>query len=228
MPAFAPTRDLLLARVVFLLLGRIGDAVQRHETLRLAITNGNALYLPTKYLSLSRKQTPAGQSSPDDDKAIPPDVFGSLASVLVGRLRRVAGEGNLGRVPCMDVVLHRLGEWCPDVEVKSIVSGWVKEDDGFCDFLVGYLGATSSQTLGSHHARITPTMNVQSLGALLPCTLEEAATRCRRILASTPVWMASRRELAIRTFLRELEKQSRKKDAAVDDAGVDDAGVDDE
>ena len=112
--------------------------------------------------------------------------------MVVERLRSAARDDSLRRVPWSGgFVLVRYADWVSDTEVEEYVSKLIQSDDGFCDFLAGFLW----------QGRIDP----QAMGRFLSSDPWGWESRCAKIIETSPEWLTERHCAALRVYMTTVE-----------------------
>lgn len=133
--------DIRIERLISQLLHRI-DEEARFETLKEAISNGNALSIIVREVAaLGQEQGKYGaeESIPEEAWLQSVEHLKELEGIALKRLRDGAGQNSLLQAPKLSEKLHYWQTWAGEEEVKQWVEKIIDNDEGLVNFLEKFL-----------------------------------------------------------------------------------------
>jgi predicted KAP-like P-loop ATPase len=130
--------DLQTARLIYLLLQRLDNPVDRKRIITNAINRTTKIFLPVYLVALigpDKDEVRAGETLRELGLSV--DDLGELQTLCISKIRRCADIGELSKSPHLGMILFRWLAWGEESEVKDYVSRLVATDEGVLDLLVG-------------------------------------------------------------------------------------------
>ena len=193
--------DIRIERLISRLLHRI-DEPARFETLKKAISNGNALSIIVREVAaLGQEQGKYGaeESIPAEECLQSLEHLKELEGIALKRLRDAAQQNLLLQSPKLSENLHYWQIWAGEEEVKQWVEKIIEDDEGLVNFLENLLPKDFSED-GSKET--------QKTGYKLDLSwLEPSAIVDRMSSLGETSELTEDRKNAIAQFIREYEMQ---------------------
>ncbi|MEG4634752.1 P-loop NTPase fold protein [Microcoleus sp. AR_TQ3_B6] len=148
--------DIRIERLLSRLLRRI-DEQARFETLKEAISNGNALSIIVREVAaLGQEQGKYGaeESIPAEECLQSVEHLKELEGIALKRLRDAAQQNFLLQSPKLSENLHHWQNWAGEEEVKQWVEKIIDDDEGLVNFLEKFLQKDFSED-GSNETQKT-------------------------------------------------------------------------
>ena len=133
--------DIRIERLISQLLHRL-DEQARFETLKEAMSNGNALSIIVREVAtLGQEQGKYGadESIPEEEWLQSVEHLNELEEIALKRLRDAAQENSLLQAPKLSEKLHYWQSWAGVEEVKQWVEKIIDNDEGLVNFLEKFL-----------------------------------------------------------------------------------------
>ncbi|MBD2005564.1 MULTISPECIES: KAP family NTPase [Cyanophyceae] len=133
--------DIRIERLISQLLRRI-DEQARFETLKEAMSNGNALSIIVREVAtLGQEQGKyeADESIPEEEWLQSVEHLKELEEIALKRLRDAAQQNSLLEAPKLSERLHYWQSWAGEEEVKQWVEKIIDNDEGLVNFLEKFL-----------------------------------------------------------------------------------------
>ncbi|MFC1993058.1 P-loop NTPase fold protein [Chloroflexota bacterium] len=162
--------DLQAARIIYLLLMKIGTPKERMEAIIEAINKSSNLFLPVYFISLTSPEE-GGSSRRDEtarDLGFTPENIQELQKLGIKMIKERAESGTLSKTPHLAMLLFRWLHWGEEVEVKEYVAKLVESEEGLLDFLIGI----SSEVLSSDSGRRVE-INKDNIGKFIDINIIE-------------------------------------------------------
>lgn len=201
--------DLLMLRVTHQALKRFSSQQERFEILQRAFAGAEALNMVAYRVGVLEqehgKHTERPAETTEAERTVGLDHLAALESIAAEHFRKAANESWLRKVPHLARVLFRYRDWAGETEVKSYVARLIQDDEGLCDFLVGFLSEIRSQGIGDSVTRRTWRVQPDSVSRFLDHDVNDLLPRCENILVDSPEWLTEQRRRAVETFVNELK-----------------------
>jgi predicted KAP-like P-loop ATPase len=195
--------DIRIERLISQLLHRI-DEQARFETLKEAISNGNALStIVREVAALGQEQGKYGADEfiPTEEWLQSVEHLKELEGIALKRLRDAAQQNSLLQSPKLSENLHYWQSWAGEEEVKQWVEKIIEDDEGLVNFLENLLPKDFSED-GSNE---TPRTGYKlDLNWLEPYLEPSAIVERMRSLGETSELTEDRKN-AIAQFIQEYE-----------------------
>jgi len=200
--------DTRMVRISYQLLKRLPSQQERFEMLRRVFAETKALGLMSGFLvSLGQEHGKYTDSKPresEDKRIIGSDHVSKLEALALEKIRDVAKQKLLHNFPEFGHLLYHLSDLGSEEEAQDYVADLIENDEGLCDYLVGFLSTTYSHGLEDRVQRKNWRIRLESIKKFSTINLEKLLDRCREILRQSPEWMDDRRRLALNIFIDEM------------------------
>jgi|Deesub1362A_J573_1020465.scaffolds.fasta_scaffold00027_176 predicted KAP-like P-loop ATPase len=200
--------DMRLLRITYRLLRRLQTQEQRFDMLSKMYKEGKALFLIVRemtFLGIEHgKYTNKQPEEPEEKRTVSAEHLSQLETLVLQKIRDAAKENTLQKTPELGRVLYRFSDLGTEEEVKEYVSGLIKNDEGLCDYLAGFLWKSHSHTLGDRVERRTWRISVDFVQKFIDGDAANLLPRCQKLLKDQPNWLKDRRKIAIETFIQEI------------------------
>lgn len=197
--------DIRIERLISQLLHRI-DEQARFETLKEAISNGNALSIIVREVAaLGQEQGKYGadESIPAEESLQSVEHLKELEGIALKRLRDAAQQNSLLQSPKLSENLHYWQSWAGEEEVKQWVEKIIEDDEGLVNFLENLLPKDFSEDGSNETKKAGYKLDLNWLEPYL----EPSAIVERMSSLGETSELTEDRKNAIAQFIREYEMQ---------------------
>ena len=202
--------DIRIERLISQLLHRL-DEQARFETLKEAMSNGNALSIIVREVAtLGQEQGKyeADESIPEEEWLQSVEHLKELEEIALKRLRDAAQENSLLQAPKLSEKLHYWQSWAGEEEVKQWVEKIIDDDEGLVNFLENFLQKDCSEYGSNGNQKTGYRLDPKWLEPYLePSLIVERISRLDETSELT-----EDRKNAIAQFIRECEMRQQGED----------------
>lgn len=206
--------DIRIGRLVFRLLRRYDTQQERFELLRDAFEGGKAVsVIVGETASLGQQHGKYGADSrPPEEQLVGREHLEILEGIALKKIKEAAEKGELLRAPYLARILYRWRDW----EAEEAPKTWIRQsklldsDEGLADLLAGFLSRSFAQAESDRVPRVRWRLDPRIIEPFLD--LSAIVPRCRSLLEDNPEWLTGRRKIALETFLREYDLNSKGRD----------------
>jgi len=209
---FSWGNNMRVGRIILQLLRRYDSEKERFKVIKEAVSKGEAISIIVSKITILGQQQGKyeAEKRPEDEYIISQEHLIELEKIAVTKIEESVKTNKLLKAPEMSHILYRWIDWEGKEPVKKWVNDIVKSDQGFVDFLVGFLSKSYSMGMGDRvpkeHWRLYPNM------LELFIDIDKSYKRCKRILKSQPEWLKNKNKIAVETFMKGYEIKLKGKD----------------
>jgi len=202
--------DMRLLRISYQLIKRLPTQQKRFQLLKNIFADAKSLSLVIHdIVTMGQEHGRGTQREPSvsqDERTISLDQVIELEALGLKKIREAIGEKRLHLGPKFGHLLYRLSDWGSEEEAKEYALNLIKDDEGFCHFLAGFLSVSHSQGIDDRVSKRTWRIHVASIEKFISSKADTLLNRCERILKESPNWLGGHKRLALETFLQEIRQ----------------------
>lgn len=196
-------------RITHQLLQRLPSQQERFEILRTVLSQAASVPMVVHRVAvLGQEHGKFGvkePARPEGERTVSGEHLAELERIALQRIEGAAKASTLSAIPDLVYVLFHWRAWAGDQPAHQFVEELVASDEGFADFLAGFLQQTYAHTWGNRVSRSKWMIQIPSVKEL--ADVSSFRERAERILAEEPSWLTDGRRLALEVFLRDLESK---------------------
>lgn len=208
---FSWGNDVRIGRIMFQLLKRYENPEERFKVIKEVFSNGRAVsMIVDEVASLGQQHGRYGaQAKIESERLINKPHLEELEKIALHKIKEAVSKGTLLKARHLAHILYRWRDWEGDEPVKKWTAQTIISDEGLVNFLMGFLSKGYSQTITDRVGKVRWRLAPKSLEPFVdPSKLIE---RCKNLLKSPPDWLKDRKKIAVRTFTRWFELESKGK-----------------
>lgn len=204
-----------IGRIIYQLLKRYDSEEERFNVLKDTISKGQAIsVIVTRVTILGQQHGKYGAKERfEEEYIISKEHLIELENIALLKIKEAAENNILLEAPEMAHILYR---W-QDGGGKELVKKWASEitesDQGFVNFLVGFLSESYSMGMTDRVPKVRWRLYPHTLEPFLD--VEKAYERCKGIIKASPEWLINKKKIATETFIKGYEMKLKGKDPSV-------------